>query len=119
MPIYTFKDIETGEEVEHVFPSELAPRIGDEIMIDKRLLRRTPSFTVATAQVERVTHGYPFVSRALPKGCSPESQTKDGKPIIKSQAHEREVLAKTGYVRADPGKYSAEVTAQEKKMKKP
>lgn len=100
--IYAFENAQ-GDTVDMYFPAGQAPKIGEVIVVDGEPLRRVAHFHLDTGGIARKTHQYPFVSQSLPKGCSPDSEVKSGpgkgKPIIKSQAHEREVLAKTGYVR--------------------
>jgi hypothetical protein len=114
--IYEFEDILTGDRALFPFPIGEAPQIGHVTTIKGRRYRRLLSCHIDTG-VKRKTRGYPFVSRSLPKGCCPESQTEDGKPVIKNQLHEKEVLARTGYVRDDPGVMSQEIAKQEKRLK--
>lgn len=97
--LYVFRDESTGKTVDLDFPFGKAPKIGKIIRRNGRRLCRIFSCYLAVEQVARVTWGYPFRSESLPRGCCPESQDAKGRPIIKSQAHEREVLARTGYER--------------------
>lgn len=97
--IYVFVDESTGEPVDLNFPLGKAPKIGKVIRRNGRRLRRIVCCHLAVDQIARVTWKYPFRSESLPRGCCPESQDAKGRPIIKSQAHEREVLARTGYER--------------------
>lgn len=97
--IYCFVDESTGETVDLKFPCGKAPRIGKVIRRNGRRLRRIFSGYLAVAQIAKSVWGWPFRSESLPRGCCPESQDAKGRPIIKSQAHEREVLARTGYER--------------------
>lgn len=102
MPTYVFKD-EDGLTHDVFFPAADAPRIGDEIAVEGVTMVRVPHFHLDAGGIARKTNQYPFVSRSLPKGCCPDSEVKSGLqkgcPIIRSQAHEREVLARTKYVR--------------------
>ena len=97
--IYVFQDVESGETLDLDFPLGKAPKIGKVIKRDGRRLRRIASCYLAVAQISRGVWGWPFRSESLPRGCCPESQDVKGRAIIKSQAHEREVLARTGYER--------------------
>ncbi len=97
--IYTFRDERTGQTVDLDFPRGKAPKIGKVIQRNGRRLRRLFCGYLAVAQISRGVWGWPFRSESLPRGCCPESQDDKGRPIIKSQAHEREVLARTGYER--------------------
>jgi len=130
--IYVFEDIKTGETVELDYPFGQAPKIG-EIVESMRVtedwpeltneeicelpvqtVRRIASFSLDSGGIARKTWGYPFVSHALPKGCCPDSCTADGKPIVKSQRHERDILARTGYIRGDPGRHTSAIRDYEK-----
>jgi len=127
---YLFEDIKTGEEVELDYPFGKAPSIGVIVNVPPppvecgyvthhswdctRALRRIASFSLDSGGIARKTWGYPFVSHALPKGCCPDSCTADGKPIVKSQRHERDILARTGYIRGDPGRHTSAIRDYEK-----
>lgn len=111
MPFYVYEDIETKErhtiffEKASLRDGRAAHPIGEVIEHDDvpgRTLRRIADCHI-DAGVARKTHGYPFESTSLPKGSCPDSQTKDGKPIIRSQRHEAEVLAQTGFARGESG----------------
>jgi hypothetical protein len=93
MPIYLFKDVETGETEDLFFNSDHAPSIGEEIRHGDKTLRRMPSFVLDTAGIARKTHKYPYVSRSLPRNIRGCEVNKKGQPIIKSQAHERNVAS--------------------------
>lgn len=98
--IYQLRRINDGALVDSLFDSDKAPKIGDEVFVEGHgQCVRIPSFHIDSAGIKRKTEGYPFVSRSLPKGCHPESQDEGGRPIIRSQAEERSVLARTGYIR--------------------
>ena len=93
MPIYEFVNVETGDKEDVFFHSSNAPSIGDQIEHEGRMLRRAPSFILDSAGIARKTHKYPYVSRSLPRnlgGCDCNSK---GQPVIKSQAHERNVAS--------------------------
>ena len=93
MPIYLFVDVESGETEDLFFNSDQAPSIGDEVQQGDKTLRRVPSFVLDTAGIARKTHKYPYVSRALPRNIRGCEVNKKGQPIIKSQAHERNVAS--------------------------
>lgn len=97
--IYVFRDEITGAKVDLDFPSASAPKIGKVIRRNGRRLRRIVSCRLAVDQIARVAGKYPFRSESLPRGCCPDSQDAKGRPIIRSQRHEREFLPRTGYVR--------------------
>lgn len=96
MPLYLFRDPD-GNEVEEFYPMTTAPKIGDTRVINGKNCRRVASFQVG-AGVARVAHQYPYLSNRLPttiRGCEMKRGKKGGrlKPEIRSQAHEREVMA--------------------------
>lgn len=96
MPIYEFitDDGSIVEELCEAPPK--GPRIGDQISVDGRRLTRVASSAQVGAHVGTAVHGYPYTSLSMPrwsKGCK---HTKDGKPIINSQRHERQVMARLG-----------------------
>ena len=93
MPFYVFEDVETKEQQDLFYRSKDVPKIGDVVNEDGRELRRVASFVLASAGIARKPHKYPDVSRPLPLnlgGCDCNSK---GQPIIKSQAHERNVAS--------------------------
>tara|TARA_R100000808_G_C2154131_1_gene164898 strand:- start:1368 stop:1670 length:303 start_codon:yes stop_codon:yes gene_type:complete len=93
MPVYLFKTAE-GLEVESFFTANEAPKIGDTVEINGMECTRVPSFVLDSAGINRKTHQYPYVSRALPRNMpGVENYDKQGRPIIKSQQHERNVAA--------------------------
>lgn len=95
MPSYAFIDESTGESCELVFAMKDAPSIGATVEVDgKRFVR-----VAGTFQVDPATNRsqYPYVSSSLPRrlaGCPTNSQ---GKPVIMSRRHERNVMAQHGY----------------------
>ena len=93
MPIYEFVNVETGDKEDVFFHSSNAPSIGDQIEHEGRTLRRSPSFILDSAVIARKTHQYPYVSRTLPRNIRGCEVNKMGQPIIKSQAHERNVAS--------------------------
>tara|TARA_R100001594_G_scaffold67913_2_gene102221 strand:+ start:919 stop:1221 length:303 start_codon:yes stop_codon:yes gene_type:complete len=99
MPIYLFVN-EKGQEVESFFSSDSAPRIGDEVEIDGSKCTRVASFILDSAGIERKTHKYPYVSRALPRNLpGVENYDKQGRPVIKSQSHEKNVAARHNMIK--------------------
>ena len=93
MPTYEFVNQESGSKVESYFSYDDAPRIGDVIVIDGQECRRVPSFILDEAGIARKTHKYPYVSRTLPRNINGCDCNHSGQPIIKSQAHERNVAS--------------------------
>ena len=99
MPVYLFRD-EKGIEVESYYRYEDAPRIGDTVDIGGSKCTRVASFIIDSAGIERKTHKYPYVSRALPRNLTGvNNYDKQGRPIIRSQSHERDVAARHDMVK--------------------
>lgn len=99
MPIYLFVN-KGGQEVESFFTADLAPRIGDKVEINGAECTRVASFILDSAGIERKTHKYPYVSRALPRNLpGVENYDKQGRPVIKSQGHERDVAARHNMIK--------------------
>jgi len=93
MPIYSFVD-DSGQEHELFFNASEAPRIGSEISGNGKTLTRVASFMLDTEGIARKTHQYPYVSRSLPRNLEGTDCNKQGQPIIRSQAHERDVASR-------------------------
>jgi|TARA_R110001583_G_scaffold104488_2_gene251866 hypothetical protein len=93
MPFYVFEDTKTKEQQDFFYRSQDVPKIGDVIDVDGKELKRVASFVLDTAGIARKTHKYPYVSRSLPRNIGGCDCNSDGQPIIKSQAHERNVAS--------------------------
>tara|TARA_R100000808_G_scaffold22508_1_gene48984 strand:+ start:8740 stop:9042 length:303 start_codon:yes stop_codon:yes gene_type:complete len=93
MPNYLFVNQSDGTKVEAYFPVEDAPRIGDLVEIKDEVCRRIASFNLDVAGIARKTHQYPYVSKSLPRNLRGCETNQKGQPIIKSQAHERDVAS--------------------------
>lgn len=99
MPLYAFVD-ENGNEHELFYNSSDVPSIGSTVEGDGKVLTRVASFILDTAGIERKTHKYPYVSRALSRNLEGVgSYDGQGRPIIKSQSHERDVAARHGMIK--------------------
>lgn len=99
MPVYCFKN-SNGEDIESYFSYDDAPKIGDTVEIDGMECTRIPSFILDTSGIERKTHKYPYVSRALPRNLSGVgSYDSQGRPVIRSQSHERDVASRHDMVK--------------------
>ena len=99
MPIYAFVT-DNGKEVESFFNSSDVPSIGDTVEIDGAKCTRVASFVLDAAGINRKTHQYPYVSKALPRNLpGVGNYDKQGRPVIRSQSHERNVAAEHGYVK--------------------
>jgi len=96
--LYDFIDDATGETVTLPYDANLVPRIGDEIKHDGRTLRRVFCGDIASAEIARMTWGFPRASNALPKNLPGCKVDKKGRPIITSRKHERELTARHGLV---------------------
>lgn len=106
MPLYTFQSAD-GEAREIAFSMRDAPATGEQIDIDGKVFTRVPDLPQLSG-VERKTWGYPRLSNSLPtttNGCKMVRQKKANgtysrpKPLIESQRHEREVMARNDLVR--------------------
>jgi len=93
MPIYAFTD-ESSVEHELFYNSSDVPKIGDTVQSDGKTLTRVASFVLDTAGIARKTHQYPYVSRALPRNLEGADCNKLGQPVIRSQAHERDIASR-------------------------
>ena len=94
--IYEFLDID-GKLVELTYSMKEVPSIGCIINLDGKELKRVASNSV---QVDPATNRpqYPYVSACLPRNLS-GCKTQGGKPIVESKRHEREIMARHGYVK--------------------
>jgi hypothetical protein len=95
--IYEFQDLE-GNVVELHFSMKEVPSIGCIITRDGKELTRIASTTV---QVDPATNRsqYPYVSQCLPRNLAGCKTFRNGKPIVESKRHEREIMARHGYVK--------------------
>ena len=93
MPIYAFKD-KDGNDHELFFNASEAPSIGSTESGNGKTLTRVPSFMLDAEGIARKTHQYPYVSRSLPRNLEGAECNKQGQPIIRSQAHERDVASR-------------------------
>jgi hypothetical protein len=93
---YEFEDSQ-GNVVELDMRMSEAPAIGDIITHDGVTLRRIASIPQVDAGTCRGQ--YPYVSHALPRKLAGCQTTRDGKPIIKSKRHERNVMSQHGYAK--------------------
>lgn len=96
MPLYPFRT-QSGETVELHFAMADAPSIGTTITRDGRRLTRIAS----DAQIDPAhnRHQYPYVAFNLPRNLPGCGATRIGEPIIRSKRHEREIMARHGYVK--------------------
>jgi hypothetical protein len=105
MPTYLYQFTGTDETTEVV----QSMRDDHLVEIDGRKVERIIC-RPELAGVSRTTWGYPYVSNALPttlQGCKMVRQKKKNgtfsrpKPLIQSQRHEREVMARNDLQRAE------------------
>lgn len=94
---YEFTDPD-GNLVEIDMPMRDAPSIGSIIEHNGMRLTRIPSTSVQVDPASNRSQ-YPYVSHALPRNLSGCKVAVGGKPIIESKRHEREVMARHGYVK--------------------
>jgi hypothetical protein len=92
--IYEFRD-ESGNVVEITMSMREAPPIGSIINLDGRQLTRIVSDVQVDAGANRSQ--YPYVSNALPRNLEGCGTTRDGKPIVMSKRHERNIMAQHGF----------------------
>lgn len=96
--IYEFINMRTGTPREFHYSMNKAPSIGAVIEYGGQEYRRVVSCNI-DAGMEAKVHGYPYVSNSLPRNLSGCETNKQGKPIISSRLHEREVESRHGYTR--------------------
>lgn len=94
---YEFLD-DSGNVVEIEMLMREAPSIGSIIEHNGVRLTRIPSTSVQVDPAANRSQ-YPYVSHALPRNLSGCKTMRGGKPIIESKRHEREVMARHGYVK--------------------
>ena len=92
MPVYEFICDQTGEKVERFYKMGSAPesfwKPGGH-----KFRRNWSSVQGVSAQVA-AAQKYPYASSRLPRNLKGCPTTKEGKPIISSQTHEREIMAR-------------------------
>ena len=96
--IYEFVNDRTGDAVELSFSMNTVPSIGEIIEHEGEKLRRIAGCQV-DAGMEAKVHGYPYVSSSLPRNLKGCDTNRQGKPIVTSRRHEREVISRHGYSR--------------------
>lgn len=94
MPTYEFEDCETGVRVEKLLPASAAPRLDSIVWIDGRRCRRVVSVPARPTPVWRS-----YISHRLPRFCPGAEHTADGKPIVQTQAQERDLCSRLGFER--------------------
>lgn len=100
MPHYDFKLVGGEEKIEVFFPMSRAPRVGQTFMHEGRMFIRVMSVpTINREQIATACHSYPYVSHSLPDLGNVCKKTADGLQVVRSQQHEREIMAMTGRVR--------------------
>lgn len=92
--LYEFLDPD-GNVVEIAMSMRDAPTIGSIIEHEGRQLTRI----VSDMQVDPGTNRsqYPYVSSALPRRLEGCKTTRDGKPVVMSKRHEREIMSRHGF----------------------
>jgi len=94
---YEFQDAD-GNVVEIDMMMRDAPSIGSIIEHDGRRLTRIASVSVQVDPAANRSQ-YPYVSHALPRNLAGCKVANGGKPIVESKRHEREIMARHGYVK--------------------
>ncbi len=92
--LYEFLDAD-GNVVEIAMSMRDAPPIGSIIEHEGRQLTRI----VSDMQVDPGTNRsqYPYVSHALQRRLEGCKTTRDGKPVVMSKRHEREIMSRHGF----------------------
>ena len=96
--IYEFVNTNSGETREFHYRMGEAPVIGEIIKKNGEEYRRVSSFQVDYGMDAKV-HGYPYLSNSLPRNLEGCDTNRQGKPIITSRNHEKEVISRHGYER--------------------
>jgi hypothetical protein len=96
--IYEFVNIKTNEPKELHYRMSEAPIIGEIVSLQGEDYRRVASCSIDVG-LETKVHGYPYVSNSLPRNLAGCETNKQGKPIISSTTHERNVMSRHGYER--------------------
>jgi|TARA_R110002051_G_scaffold275276_1_gene336297 hypothetical protein len=96
--IYEFMNEATGEPKELHYRMGEAPMIGEIVELQGTRYRRVASCNIDAGLAAKV-HGYPYVSNSLPRNLAGCETNKQGKPIISSTTHERNVMSQHGYVK--------------------
>ena len=96
--IYEFVNTETNAPKELHYRMSEAPSIGETVTVQGKEYRRVASCNI-DAGLEAKVHGYPYVSNSLPRNLAGCETNKQGKPIITSGTHERNVMGRHGYER--------------------
>ena len=99
MPMYDFKRESDGKVVEIFYSMSTVPSIGEVVTHEGQNYMRLVSDYQVSAEVETVTHKYPYVSRSMPKNLAGCETNKKGQPIITSRRHEREIMGRYGLKR--------------------
>jgi len=96
--IYDFVNDITGKTVELHYSMANVPSIGEVIEHEGEKLRRKAGCQI-DAGIDAKVHGYPYVSSSLPRNLEGCDTNRQGKPIVTSRRHEREVISRHGYSR--------------------
>jgi hypothetical protein len=99
MPLYEFQLVGGTHRVEKFYSIAEAPDLGTQIEVDGKKYIRIMSTPQIDADVKNRARGYPYVSNALPLELPGAQHTPEGKPIIRSRLHEKEVAARHGLIR--------------------
>ena len=91
--IYEFQNAD-GRVIERQLPAAEAPKVGTPIVVDGVVFKRIASVGTSSPPVWK-----PYISSRLPRNLEGCDCTPQGKPIINSQAKEREVCARLGWER--------------------
>jgi hypothetical protein len=96
--IYEFVNVTTGEARDFFYLMNEAPKIGEIVDHQGQDYRRVVNFQM-DAGMEAKVHGYPYLSSSLPRNLKGCETNRQGKPIITSRNHERDVMDRHGYNR--------------------
>ena len=89
MPVYSFKDSKTGEEVIHFYPLDDMPRIGDVVEESgRKLIRVIDQPTIAPIR------DYSFTAKSLPRwDPAAPRHNEQGQPMFGSKKEVTEYVA--------------------------
>ena len=93
MPEYSFVD-EDGNHELFCYSMKEVPPTGSKVTLGGKTWTRVIDIPQLSADIASKTHGYPYVSKALPRNMKGADTNKLGQPVIRSRWHEREMQAR-------------------------
>lgn len=93
MPMYEFVEVDTGDKRDFFYRMDSAPCIGEIVEHSGKQYKRVVNFQL-DAGMEAKVHGYPYVSSSLPRNLEGCDTNRQGKPVITSRNHERDLMSR-------------------------